>query len=119
MHGPPKSIVLDRDTIFLGHFWRTLWKTLGTKISFSFAYHPQIDEQTEVVNISLGNLMRSLVGEHPNQWDHVLAQANFAYNNSPNRSIGQSPFHIIYGMHPRGVCKLRDLGETKFKSEKG
>jgi hypothetical protein len=49
-HGLPKSIVLDRDTKFVGHFWRTLWKNLGTNLSFSSAYHPQKDVQNKVVN---------------------------------------------------------------------
>jgi transposase InsO family protein len=69
LHGLPKSIVSDRDTKFVGHFWRTLWKNLGTNISFSSAYHPHMDGQTEVVNRSLRDLLRSLVVEHHSQWD--------------------------------------------------
>jgi hypothetical protein len=34
LHGFPRSIVLDKDTKFVGHFWRTLWKKLGTEIYF-------------------------------------------------------------------------------------
>ena len=54
LHGLPLSIVSDRDTKFVGHFWRTLWKKLGINISFSSSYHPQTDGQTEVVNRSWG-----------------------------------------------------------------
>jgi hypothetical protein len=38
----------------------------------------------------------------------------FAYNDSPNRSTGKIPFQIVYGMHPRGISELRDLGQTEF-----
>jgi hypothetical protein len=110
LHGLPKSIVSDRDTKFIGNFWTTLWKKLGTNLAFSSAYHPQTDGQIEVVNRSLGDLLRSLVTEHHNSWDNVLPQAEFAYNDSVNRSTGKSPFEIVYGRQPRGVFELRDSG---------
>jgi hypothetical protein len=43
-----------------------------------------------------------------------LPQAEFAYNDSPNRSTGKIPFQIVYGMHPIGIFELRDLGQVKF-----
>jgi hypothetical protein len=43
LHSLPRSIVLDRDTKFVGHFWRTLWNKLGTDLSFRSDCHPQID----------------------------------------------------------------------------
>jgi transposase InsO family protein len=88
LHGLPKSIMYDQDTKFIGNFWRTLWKKLGTSLSFSSAYHPQIDGQTEVMNKSLGDVLRRLVTEHHSQWDHILQQAEFTYNDSLNRSTG-------------------------------
>ena len=69
-----------------------------------------------MVNRSLGDLLRSLVTEHHNSWDNVLPQAEFAYNDSVNRSTGKSPFHIIYGMQPRGVYELRDSEQTAISS---
>jgi hypothetical protein len=70
----------------------------------------------EVVNISLGNLLRSLVTEHHNQWDQILPQVEFSYNESPNRSTRKRPFQILYGMQPRGVSELRDLEQSEIRS---
>lgn len=41
----------------------------NTQLSFSSAYHSQTDGQTEVVNRSLSNLLRHLVGDHVKAWD--------------------------------------------------
>eukprot|EP00253_Pinus_taeda_P013169 PITA_13169 len=68
---------------------------------------------------SLGNLLWSLTGENSRLWDRALAQAEFAYNDSPNRSAGHSPFQILYGMHPRGIHELRDLGKLEQRSADG
>jgi hypothetical protein len=116
LHGLPRSIVSNRDTKFIGHFWRTLWKKLRTNLAFSSTYHPQIDGQTKVLNRSLGDLLRSLVMEHHSSWDQILPQAEFAYNDSVNRSIGKSPFQILYGTQSRGVSKLRESEQAETSS---
>ena len=64
LHGLPKTITSDRDVKFTSYFWKTLWHLMGTLFKFSTAYHPQTDGQTEVVNKSLENLLRCLIGEH-------------------------------------------------------
>jgi len=102
LHGVPRSITSDRDTKFISSFWRSLWGKLGTKLCFSSAYHPQI----EVVNRSLGKLLRCLAGTKPKQWDLALPQAEFAYNRSKSRTTGMSPFEIVYGQNPSGVLDL-------------
>ncbi|VFQ89704.1 unnamed protein product [Cuscuta campestris] len=67
------------------------------------------DGQTEVVNHSLGNLLRCLAGSKPKQWDLALSQAEFAYNRSINRTTGLSPFQIVLGQNPSGVLDLAPI----------
>eukprot|EP00253_Pinus_taeda_P003712 PITA_03712 len=119
LHGLPNSIVFDRDVKFTGHFWRTLWKKLGTQLNFSSAYHRQTDGKTKVVNMSLGNLLQSLTGENSWLWDRALTRVEFAYKDSPNRSTRHSLFQILYGMHPWGIHDLRDLGKLERRSADG
>ena len=118
LHGvPKKTITSDQDTKFLSHFWRTLWKLLATKLQYSSAYHPQTDGQTEVVNRSLGNLLRCLAKDHIKPWDLTLPQAEFAYNNTVNRCTGKSPFQVVYGQNPNQVVDLMDVSNQPRASD--
>ena len=85
-------------------------------LSFSSAYHPQMDGQTKVVNKSLGELLRILVTQHHSQWDNILSQAEFAYNDSLNQSTWKCPFQIFYVMQLRGISKLRDSEQIATRS---
>ena len=113
LHQLPRSIISNTQSKFVGYFWKTLSNKMSIELKFSSTFHPQIDGQKEVVNGSLGNLLRCLVGDKPSNWELVLAQVEFAYNNSMNRSTG-TPFEIVTRMQPRGISDLRDIvGEEK------
>ena len=90
--------------------------SLGTNLNFSSAYHPQSNGQTEVINRSLGNLLRCVTQQHGGAWDTVLSQAEYSYNDSFNKSTSMTPFQIVYGSHPRGFLELRNIKDMERKS---
>ncbi|KAG9454329.1 hypothetical protein H6P81_007233 [Aristolochia fimbriata] len=109
LHGVPRTIVSDKDAKFLSHFWRVLWRKLGTKLLFSTICHPQTDGQTEVVNRTLGTMLRAIVGKNLKTWEDCLPFIEFANNRAIHSSTGFSTFEIVYGFNPLTVLDLMPL----------
>nr|CAN71472.1 hypothetical protein VITISV_040055 [Vitis vinifera] len=118
MHGVPVSIVSDRDPRFTSRFWHSLQKALGTKLSFSTAFHPQTDGQSEMVIQVLEDLLRACILELQGNWDDHLPLVKFAYNNSFQASIGMTPFEALYGRKCRSPICWNDVGERKLLGPK-
>jgi hypothetical protein len=47
LHGVPKTIIFDRGSQFVAHFWEQLHASLGIHLIYSSAYHLQTDGQTK------------------------------------------------------------------------
>ena len=116
LHGIPTSIVSDRNVRFMSYFWKTLWHNLNTKFKYSTANHPQTDGQTEVVNRTIGNLLRCLIQDYQSSWDEILPITEFSYNFSTNRSTKLIPFHIFYGHIPKKPIDLHSIIHEHPKS---
>lgn len=93
-----------------------LWQWPGTALWFSSVCLPQIDGQMKVVNQSLGNCLRSLIGKKQRQWNQILSHVKFSYNSSRNRSIQMSPFEIVYKSNPTKVLDLVPIEKPKWNS---
>ncbi|KAL1569754.1 hypothetical protein AAHA92_01193 [Salvia divinorum] len=95
-------VVMDRLSK-MAHFIpcrKTIDARLGTKLLFSTIAHPQTYGQTEVVNHSLGTLLRALVFENKTSWEECLPIAEFAYNRTLHSTTQLSPFEVVYGFNP-------------------
>jgi hypothetical protein len=100
LHGMPHSITSDRDKIFTSNFWRLLFQSLGTKLKFTTAYHPQTDGQSERVNQCLEMFLRCMVQDNPKDWRRWLPLAEFWYNSTYHSSLECTPFKALYGHEP-------------------
>ena len=80
LHGMPTSIVSDRDATFTSLFWSELFRLQGTNLVMLTAYHPQIDGQTEIVNKSLKQYLRTFTSDKPHRWAEWFPLAEFWFN---------------------------------------
>src|ERR1041384_5062468 len=72
LHGVPKTIISDRGSQFVSHFWKSLHAALDTKLFHSSAYHPQTGGQTERVNQILEDMLRACVLPFGKNWKICL-----------------------------------------------
>lgn len=91
LHDFPKSIITDRDPIFLSSFWSEFFKLQNVHLHHSTAYHPQTDGQTEVVNRSLECYLRCFAGDRLKEWSSWLPLAEWWYNTSYQLSSNPLP----------------------------
>ena len=105
-YGAPDELISDRDPRFTSEFWEELCKILGVKLCRSTSYHPQSDGQTERMNRTLEEMIRSYVAPNNENWDEILVDLEFAYNNSLNAVTGSTPFFLNYGQHPKTMTEI-------------
>jgi hypothetical protein len=96
-HGILKTIISDRVSIFVAHFWEQLHECLGTHLIRRSAYHPQIEGRMEQVNQIIKDMLRACVLTDGPKWDKHLPLSKFSYNNSYQEIIKMSPFEVLYG----------------------
>ncbi|XP_077234173.1 uncharacterized protein LOC143876337 [Tasmannia lanceolata] len=117
-HGIPRSLVSDRDLVFLSKFWKTLFQLQSTELRMSSAYNLQTDGQTEVVNRCLEQYLRAFTSGYPTKWYNFLGWAEYHNNTAFHSSLGRSPFEAVFGRLPpnipaycRGSTKLEALDQ--------
>jgi hypothetical protein len=73
---------------------------LDTKLLFSTTCHPQTNGQAEVVNRTLGTMLKAILKKKLKMWEECLPHVEFAYNQTTYSTTKVSPFPIEYGFNP-------------------
>ncbi|GBG71129.1 hypothetical protein CBR_g8430 [Chara braunii] len=115
-HGPPTSIVSDRDPRFCSDEWQSYCKDyLHSRQDTTSGHHPEANGLAEVMNQVLFQLLRPVISPDQQDWDLHLARAQLMYNMSVHSSTGFSPYRLHWGREPRqplddiidkGTCEM-------------
>lgn len=111
LHEFSVSIISDRDKIFLSILWRELFKLHETGPKRSTSYHPQTDDQSEIVNKLLKMYLRCFVMGQQKKWAYWLPWAELSYNTSPQTLTKFRPFQVLYG---RELPRLMRVGHGQI-----
>ncbi|MBW0547875.1 hypothetical protein O181_087590 [Austropuccinia psidii MF-1] len=103
------NIISDRDPKFTSVLGTNLHRFLGTKLSFSTAYHPQTDGLAERMIQTLEEMIRRFCAYglqfkdsdgFTHDWGNLIPALELAYEKSVHSSTGQTPAMLEEGWNP-------------------
>ncbi|MBW0569385.1 hypothetical protein O181_109100 [Austropuccinia psidii MF-1] len=101
-----KNIISDRDPKFTSALWTNLHQLLGTKLSFSTAYHPQTDGLVERMIQTFEDMIRRFFAYglelkdsdgFNHDWCTLIPALKLAYKTSIHASTGKTPAMLEKG----------------------
>ena len=87
---------------------------MGTWLTMSTTFHPQIDGQLERIIQVLEDMLRACVLDHKGSWEEHLPLLEFTYNNSYQASIQMAPYETLYGRPCRSPICWTEVGESSI-----
>ena len=99
--GAPTKLLSDQGREFDNNLFKEVEKLAGIKKIRTTPYHPQTNGLVERMNETILQMLRTLDVTEKSKWHKSLAKVVFAYNATKHKSTGYSPFHLMFGRHPR------------------
>jgi hypothetical protein len=93
----PKRLVTDNATAFKADALVDMCESMGIQLVHSTPYYPQGNGLVESSNKRLIRIIRKLLEENKKNWDSKLKFSLWADKVTIKKSIGTSPFKLVYG----------------------
>ena len=104
--GLPKSVQSDQGSNFMSGIFQQVMHELGITQYKSSPYHPESQGALERFHQTLKNMIRSYCFDTEKDWDEGIHLLLFAVRESVRKSLGFSPFELVFGHTVRGLLKL-------------
>eukprot|EP00253_Pinus_taeda_P009055 PITA_09055 len=104
--GCPEKIITDNAATFKSKKMINFCHKFHITLGHSTAYYPQGNGLAESSNKSLINIIKKLLEENKKNWRRKLTNALWADRISTKKSIGMSPYELVYGMEARFPSSL-------------
>ena len=116
--GCPKKIINDNAAAFKSKKMINFCHQFHITLGHSTSYYPQGNGLAKSCNKSLINIIKKMLEENKKNWHKKLGNSLWADRLSTKRSIGMSPYELVYGMEARfpsslGIPTIRLLQEIQ------
>ncbi|KAH9304454.1 hypothetical protein KI387_008858, partial [Taxus chinensis] len=99
--GVPATIISDNALAFLGDKITDWAVKHGIYLSASSNYYPQGNGLAESTNKNLLRIIRRTLKDNQRAWHLMLNSTLWADRVTPKRSVGNSPYKLVYGKEAR------------------
>ena len=100
-YGIPKTIISDRDPLFISTFWQELHQSLDISLLMSTARHQQTNGGTEHLVKMIKNCLIAISCTDSTDWPTKLTGVQLALNTSVSTTTGFTPAYLAFGLNPR------------------
>lgn len=114
MFGVPRRVISDRGTAFTSKSFEEFCLLHGVRHTLNSVRHPQSNGQVERVNSTLVPVMQANM-KTDRTWDKHIIEVERQLNNAYNKTLGDTPFHTLYGYRPSfhdGALRAATTTET-------
>ena len=95
--GAPDVIHTDQGSNFNSEIMQGICRIFMIEKTRTMPYHPQGKGQVERFNRVIADTLSKDCAEKPQEWDVYLPYITFVYNTTVHRTIGATPYSMIFG----------------------